>query len=403
MKRIKLHILFLAMLALLFSSCEKEQIPDGKNVLIIYSMGFNSIYDYLKGDLNELMQGYIPSQNPNDNILLVFYQTREGRDYPWKPSEAALYEVSRNTNGKIRKRKLLTLPSSTVAASAEVLEQVLLFVKNEYPDKNYGMLMSSHGAGWVPSAYCQRPSDFENGYTGTNSSTFGIGDHYDGVAHSGEIDLKELGEAIPMKLDYLIFDACFMGGIEVAYELRGKVGKLIFSQAEIAGEGMDYLNMCSYLLKGNSPDLQGFTESFYRLYENDATYGCTISMIDAGKTSYLAGVCKYINEMYGEQIAAIPAKKPQIYFRSSTYEYFYDLFSIYRNADVGENELALLQEALDDCIVCKYSTPSFMYGYHGFLIKEYSGLSMYLPMSDRAYLNDYYKGLKWNKATGLVK
>ncbi len=38
-----------------------------------------------------------------------------------------------------------------------------------------------------------------------------------------------------------------------------------------------------------------------------------------------------------------------------------------------------------------------------FQIKSFSGLSMYMPYPDRNYLNNYYKELSWNKATGLVK
>ena len=35
-------------------------------------------------------------------------------------------------------------------------------------------------------------------------------------------------------------------------------------------------------------------------------------------------------------------------------------------------------------------------------IKKYSGLSIYIPRPGYTVLNNYYKTLAWNKATGLV-
>ena len=37
-------------------------------------------------------------------------------------------------------------------------------------------------------------------------------------------------------------------------------------------------------------------------------------------------------------------------------------------------------------------------------INTHSGLSMYLPFTTgRDYLNNFYKSLEWNKATGLIQ
>ena len=68
-----------------------------------------------------------------------------------------------------------------------------------------------------------------------------------------EIDITDLAEAIPMNMDYIIFDACFMGGVEVAYELMEKCDKMVFSQTEILADGMDYKTMCSYLFAAGEP------------------------------------------------------------------------------------------------------------------------------------------------------
>lgn len=48
--------------------------------------------------------------------------------------------------------------------------------------------------------------------------SFGSQSVADSLAY--EMNINDMAEAIPMKLDYILFDACFMGGIEVAYEFR---------------------------------------------------------------------------------------------------------------------------------------------------------------------------------------
>ena len=40
---------------------------------------------------------------------------------------------------------------------------------------------------------------------------------------------------------------------------------------------------------------------------------------------------------------------------------------------------------------------------NGFDINTFCGLSMYLPADGSAHLDNYYRTLSWNRATGLVK
>ena len=86
------------------------------------------------------------------------------------------------------------------------------------------------------------------------------------------------------------------------------------------------------------------------------------------------------------------------YFRD-----FFDLEDILVHAGITAGEKAALENALDACILYKDATPSFMLNWGGFNIHAYCGLSMHLPNSRTAGLNEFYKTLDWNIATGLVK
>jgi hypothetical protein len=145
---------------------------------------------------------------------------------------------------------------TTVAARKAVVSDVLNLAKDRFPAKSYGMLLSSHGTGWAPQGYCYSPPDkTSGGIFGLDSYLYdgpakyhekdpllkSIGSHYNGSpSRSIEIATSDLAAAIPMHMDYILFDACFMGCVEVAYELKDKCDMMCFSQAEILSNGMDW-------------------------------------------------------------------------------------------------------------------------------------------------------------------
>ena len=79
---------------------------------------------------------------------------------------------------------------------------------------------------------------------------------------------------------------------------------------------------------------------------------------------------------------------------------FFDLEDIMIKAGVPESELEALSNALEECVTCKFATPTFL---TYLKIQHHSGFSMYLPSNGHAELDKFYRTLKWNQATGLVK
>ncbi len=224
-----------------------------------------------------------------------------------------------------------------------------------------------------------------------------------------QTEMKELAKGIPYKLSYLIFDACYMGGVEVAYELRDRCRWLCFSQTEILAYGMVYSKMISQLLGGGTPDVEAVCRSYFEQYNSQTGYmqSATISLVDCSKIYLLARLCREFFSSYEVNINTCNSELLQRYFRDTTdghkQRWFYDLLSIVKAAGASEEELETFQAVLDVCVPYKAATPEFMKGWGGFEIDCHSGLSMYLPYTDRNYLNTYYKTLGWNTATDLVK
>ncbi|MBQ5416428.1 MAG: hypothetical protein IIU23_04465, partial [Bacteroidales bacterium] len=135
----------------------------------------------------------------------------------------------------------------------------------------------------------------------------------------------------------------------------------------------------------------------------------TLTLVDCSKLDRIASLCKDYFSRYRQAIDEIYPLDVQQYFRHGRH-WFYDLEDILIKAGITDTEKRNLEQALSECILYKAATPTFyLYspsspsGWDGFTIDIYSGFSMYLPCNGSAYLDEFYKTLAWNKATGLVQ
>ena len=394
---------------------------ESRDIFILWSLGFNNLSSYLKEDLNDIASNWLPVKGRNKDMVLAFCHNTAGA-YSVQTSPV-LIQLYKDFNGLTHRDTLMVLPKETISASAETMHEVLSYIKERFPAKGYSMLVSSHGTGWVPEGYCNNPSSYENTMYSLRRTRRGPVPYVEIPAEEGmpltksigcqnisskqvyEMDITDMAEAIPMHLDYLIFDACFMGGVEVAYELREKCDRMIFSQTEILADGMDYATMLSYLMEEETPDLVGYCENYFNYYNNQsgAYKSATISLVDCTRLDPLAEACSDIFESRRSEIAALEGKSTiQKYYRSglTQHSWFFDLKSIISSCSASEDQVRKVEDALEGCIIYKAATAEFM---QSFAINTHSGLSMYLPYRKRNYLNSFYKELKWNKDTGLIK
>ena len=398
---------------------------DTRKVLLLYSAGFNSLSGYLKEDIEDLCGGWLPRQRRADDVLLVYSHLPSSRGQYSVQTSPALFRICSKTDGTVVRDTLAVYEPGTVSASSDQLHKVLSYIRDNFPAKGYGLVFSSHATGYLPGGFYSKPDKYvfdeglmmsigvrrngkpvpvpyiepeqEPGMPAVKS----IGqDVSSDVAY--EMDIRDFAEAIPMKLDYILFDACLMGGIEVAYELAGKCGTVGFSQAEVLAEGFNYSTLAEHLL-GNKheSDPRSVCEDYFTQYEiqDGVMQSATISLIDCGRLESLAGLCRDLFARHSAGLDAIDPDKVQRFYRSS-HHWFYDLESILENAGISEEETAALHDALEECVLYKGATPKFM---NEFAINTFSGFSMYLPKHGHAELDKYYRTLKWNKATGLVK
>ncbi len=396
-----------------------------RKVLLLYSVGFNDLSKYLTKNIEDLKKGWIPGSHFTDDILLIYSHLPVKYNSYKTPTSPYLIRLYSDKDGKVISDTLVTYPQGTISASARQMNKVLSYVKEKYHSDSYGMIFSSHATGYLPAGYYTFPNKYIFERAGMASArglrapvpvpyaepeydpslprvrSMGQDVGAEGMSVSYEIELPEFAEAIPMPLEYIIFDACFMGGIEVAYQLKDKVGKVAFSQAEVLAEGLNYKTVTTHLLKNEIPDPRAVCEDYFTQYDNKSNdyRSATISLVDCGQIEELASVCRTIFNAHREGLEAINPAGVQRFFRFNKH-WFYDLESIVTNAGVTGEELQDLHQALDKCVIYKAHTPEFI---SDFRIKTFSGFSMYLPCNGSRELDKYYCTLSWNTATGLVQ
>lgn len=392
-------------------------------VLIFFGEGFNSLSSYITEDISDMIgtvpNASIPSEGSNKALVIISHLPA-GRSAYQTPTSPTITSITRDYIGRPKCDTLLSMDSGAIMTRTENLRYALEYVRDHFPSDSYGLIMNSHGTGWLPVGY------YDGGF---DSSTMSMKDmvtegaaryierqYPDGIVtksfgqeviktgsgtYSFEFTLQALAAAIPMKMDYIVFDACLMGGIETAYELRNVTDKIAFSQAEVLADGFCYDKIVDRLLFETPANPEGVCKDYYEHYVNKTgvNQSATISLIDCTRLEGLAECCRELFSTYREGLGAVDPTSVQGFFRYDKH-WFYDLEDILVKAGMSSADHRRLTNALDDCVIFKGATSSFL---EDFDIKSHCGFSMYLPKAGNSYLDSFYKELEWNKASGLVE
>ena len=412
MKKVGLTSLIAALVLLLTgTACHKLDEPyqgEFSQVFVYMGLGYNNLSLNLKDDLMELKDGVLPELGRDKAVLAFCHNTARSGDYltPNPPCLLRLYRME--GIGVIDTLKVY--PSEMISASAESIRTVLSDVKELFPSESYSMLLSSHSTGWIPPQYRAGTEQWslsprQMGIEGSESewssfpATKSIGAQ-SSPNNVYEIELKDFAAAIPMKMDYILFDACLCGGIELAWELRDVCDKIVFSPTEVLTMGFQYSSMIYNLMNGKEAELEQVCRDYFELY--DAQSGnmrsATISLVDCRKLDALASEFTRILESHPCDFGSFSRSGVQKYFYDNK-AWFFDLRDFVRGLGATASELSALDAALSECVLCHFETPSFF----NVPMERCCGLSVYIPNPNFAILNDYYRTLGWNSVTGLVK
>lgn len=385
-------------------SCTKEG-PSAKisKSLLIYMAAENDLSRYIEDDLQELEQGFIPDyfeDGKGGSVLLIYINKRN--DIP------KLYRFSKEQTGDIN-RELIKEYEEHNSLDDSVMTSVLTYAANLFPAKYNGLVLWSHGTGWLPGGYYIKPySVNKNGMIVQSASvvdpysslvkSFGIDEQYQDY----EMEITDLAKSLPIHYSFILFDACLMGAIEVAYELKNKTDYLISSSAEILAGGFPYQYVSSYFFRDGIAGLDDICRSYYDYYK-DQGYGATVSLVNSSALVDLAKVCYNIFSTRRLLITNLDMNDMQGYFRLDRH-YFYDLEDFI--SKIASSELySSFQSVMKRVVISKYATEHFCLvpPNSEFDINIFSGLSTYIPNPENKVLDEFYKSLAWNKAVQMIQ
>lgn len=386
MCRFRTYLLLLA--TVLLAACDGLDRPftgTYDQVLIYYGMGYNNLSHNLQKNLQDLQRDVLPALR-NDKAILAFIHTpKTPGDYD-TPNPPVLMRIYRGHDGKPVCDTLKVYSDMAVSASAESLRQVMDEVRTMYPARRYGMVISSHGSGWVPAGY--------------NHDTWprSVGQQYVG-SQSRWLELDELVSAIPYHLNFLILDTCLSGCVEVAWALRDVTDQLVLSPCEILTTGMGYSVLSWDVFATPDPDMYAYCREYYDYYSVHG--GGTISLVRTNQLDALADAFRDIIEEHRSSLifGELTHSVQRYFYNSTSLTFFYDLRDLAARIGASEEELARLDAALAAAVPCHYETPRFF----DLSLERCCGLSVYLPDPTRPVLNAHYKTLSWNQRVGLVE
>lgn len=373
---------------LLFAGCDDplETPPVAERVLLVYLAADNNLSGYARSNIESLKEG-MGAVSGNARTLVYV-------DLP--DEDPTLREISASGETVLH-----TWEGGHDSASGETLQEVIGLVCKLAPADHYGLLLWSHGMGWVPSSaenYFVRSLSRGSDDVWPATKFFG---QDTGVSPDSYMELDELAAAIPDHLfDYILFDACFMGSVEVLYALRDKADYIISSPAEVISDGFPYAQIMEPLCREN-PDLETVCETYYRYYaEHDVPqyHAATVSLV---KTSALETLASATAALY---TAALSADFRIFSFMDSgqlqpldryARHFVFDMGSIadelYRQAVVSAEQYAEWQDAFSQAVIYEAHTPWFF----SLQLDKCCGLSSYVPLAQYADLNAFYVQQEW--------
>lgn len=407
MHRLKAYLLVLV--AVVLAACDGvEYVHKGpyEKVLIYVGLGYNNLSGNLMRNFEDMQTGILPSIASDRAIVAFCHNTASSGDYA-TACPPQLIQVRRGPDGKPVADTLKTYVNMALSPTKESLRQALQDIQALFPSKSYGMLFSSHGTGWIPAGYQSNTeaSSIRQRKAASGQKwpeTKAVGNQYDGSSKNVRwLELADFVDAIPMQLEYLILDACLMGTVEVAWELKDICRYIVASPTEILTDGMIYKTLSWDMLSGSQADLPTYCKEYFDYYNNETgtRRAGTIALVDCSKLDALADAFGAIVSAHRDDIPGCLTSAQRYYYSSSPLRFYYDLRDFGVRLGASDAELAALDAALAAAIPYHAETPAFF----DLPLERCCGLSVYIPDPLRVKLNKAYKELGWNQAVRLVE
>ena len=377
---------------------DEEHIYD--RTVLVYIAAENTLAPFFRSDINEMLQA-VDDIPENSRLIIYLDDTQMPR----------LISIERDQEGNPIQKTLFQYTSDLDSGDPETLHQIMTWTTKHYPAHSYGLVLWSHGDGWVVANTNTPP--MQRSICIDNNQNTSYSDR------GSKMDIAEMSEVLATfsRLEFILFDACFMQSVEVAYELRHNAKSIVASPAEIPAPGAPYHRIVKPMF-ANPFDATKIADEYFKAY-NDADrenvlqdYGVLLSVVDCDLLEDLASVTaemiiKYADKENTPEMSDIQRYCPR---PTTSRPNFYDMNAYMTRLITDEADYLRWRKALDSAIPYAVSTPWWysIYSNQGREMVDldvYSGISCYVLQSEslHAELNSQFRTTSWYTAAGWKK
>ncbi|MEG1586925.1 MAG: clostripain-related cysteine peptidase, partial [Bacteroidales bacterium] len=347
--------------------------PD--RTVLLYIIGDNSLSKYANRNIDSIMSGM---SRVNTTMQMLIYEDTNA-------SDPCLWKIEKDAAGKVIKTAVRAYKEQD-SANPVVMQMIISDVFTSFPAKEKGLFLWSHGSGWLPSPNFRTEAPRQRSI-GPDKTTY------------LEIwDIRDVLSKTNIHFDFVIFDACLMATVEVAYELKDVTDYLIASPTEVMGIGFPYQTIIPVLGR-TELDLPGLCDAYMYYYNgNSPGRDGTISLIQTDKLDELAKTYGSILKTSSMDLLSnysIQEMGRRIPFSSTDYRnIFYDMGDVVNH--LSTDFAPQFRQNMEGLVVHKGHTTRF----DTFEIYRYSGLTVFVPeLNDNELYNKAYEKLQWYAAT----
>lgn len=352
------------------------------HTLVVFMQGNNGLAEFMDSNLQRIITAYYDVPTEIGRIV-IFYD---------RGNYTRLTELYLD-DGIAKQRLIEEYPTSQSTVDKDFIRSVFERVKQEAPAESYGLIMSSHGGGWVP-------ADIYDAYlleSDTRADSPAIEPLFYGQDDADCMEIPDLVDALgDTHFRYIIFDACLMSNVEGLYDMRDLADYIIASPAEVMGAGFPYENFIPMLFEREDHRLKDVCDEYMEYYRDSSG---TIALIDCSKLEALAEAMRGVYAMAQDTMVNVAEVQA---FDAFTYHLYFDLGD-YASTVASGATLETFNAALEEAVIYSGHTDSFFTvtgADEGYVpIHHYSGLSCYILQDECPNTVAAWRETAWAKAT----
>lgn len=342
---------------------------DPTRTILVYMVASNNLGN--RYDLNDIAEMKAGAADIHDGTLLVYHVPR----YSAEPIR--LYEIKPDGT----EHTVKTYDNADLSVSIKRMRQVWADAKEYAPADSYGMVLWSHGNGWLV-----------DGITDADLPvTFSYGQD-----NGKRMNTAALAVALEdQNLDFIYFDCCLMMSVEVMYDLRNCAPYIAGSVTELPVDGMPYdRNIKPFFSETPREAMVKAAENTFDHYNSQSDpvdRTCSMSVVETSKIPALAEATRkiYANATFPAPASYVPQRFTAPSFGKC---YYFDLAHYVAAIALDKADLQAWNTAIDQAIVYKACTPRL---WDEIALDSHCGMSTYIFSSTQTAATKGYNTTSW--------